>query len=55
VPISWDELSAATTPDRYTVETLPRRVAELSRDPWEGFERARATLTPEMFAVARSR
>lgn len=55
VPISWDELSAATTPDRYTVETLPRRVAELSRDPWEGFERARATLTPEMCAVARSR
>jgi bifunctional non-homologous end joining protein LigD len=34
VPIAWEELAAQTSGNRYTVETLPQRLARLRRDPW---------------------
>jgi bifunctional non-homologous end joining protein LigD len=38
-PISWDELSKGVQPSTFTVETVPRRVALLTEDPWpEYFE-----------------
>jgi bifunctional non-homologous end joining protein LigD len=33
-PIAWDELRSA--PDRYTLETVPRRLARRRADPWAG-------------------
>lgn len=39
VPLRWNELSPALRSDHYTVETLPRRLAALRADPWEGFLR----------------
>jgi bifunctional non-homologous end joining protein LigD len=33
-PLAWDELDARTRPERYTVRSVPRRLARLSRDPW---------------------
>jgi bifunctional non-homologous end joining protein LigD len=43
-PLAWDELGPRTTPDRFTVATLPRRLASLRADPWEGLGSVRQTL-----------
>ena len=45
VPLRWDELSAATTSDRFHVGNLRRRLAALRGNPWEGFDEARRPLT----------
>jgi bifunctional non-homologous end joining protein LigD len=39
VPIAWREVTAKLRPDAWTVATLPRRLARLARDPWEGYAR----------------
>ncbi|WP_277811780.1 DNA ligase D [Chromohalobacter canadensis] len=44
-PVRWEELGPALKADHYTLENLSRRLASLKRDPWEGFEKARQTLT----------
>jgi bifunctional non-homologous end joining protein LigD len=36
-PLHWDELERGLRSDRYTVTTLPRRLARLRADPWAGF------------------
>ncbi|HET8578397.1 MAG TPA: hypothetical protein VFO18_14985 [Methylomirabilota bacterium] len=43
-PITWDELGPDLRPDHYTVENLPRRLASLKKDPWEGYLTSRQTL-----------
>lgn len=43
-PIAWDELGADLRSDHYTVENLPRRLASLKKDPWEGFLKSRQTI-----------
>ncbi len=54
-PVRWDELSRLKGADAYTIKTLPRRLSQLKADPWEGFEAARATLSPDLAdAVARA-
>jgi bifunctional non-homologous end joining protein LigD len=45
VPLSWEELDSKLRPGDFTVKTVPRRLAELSTDPWEGFARTRQGLT----------
>ena len=40
-PIGWDELTPARTPDRFTMETIPRRLARRRTDPWAGYWRAK--------------
>lgn len=34
VPLDWDELEGRARPERFTVKTVPRRLARLRRDPW---------------------
>jgi bifunctional non-homologous end joining protein LigD len=36
-PLAWSELSAKTRPEAFTVETVPKRLATLRRDPWAEF------------------
>jgi len=43
-PIDWDELGADLRSDHYTVENLPRRLASLKTDPWEGFLKSRQSI-----------
>jgi bifunctional non-homologous end joining protein LigD len=33
-PITWEELEKGVDPARFTVATIPRRLATLKRDPW---------------------
>jgi bifunctional non-homologous end joining protein LigD len=43
-PLHWDELDESARPERFTVETLRRRLAALREDPWQGYERLRQRL-----------
>ncbi len=36
VPLAWDELTTRFRPERWTIETLPRRL-KTTRDPWAGY------------------
>jgi bifunctional non-homologous end joining protein LigD len=51
VPLAWDELTARTRPDMYTIENLPKRLAKLNTDPWEGFFSPRQSITRKMLAA----
>lgn len=37
VPLAWSELTASRTPDRFSVRTVPRRLASLRVDPWKDY------------------
>ena len=36
-PLGWSELAGKTRPGDFTVETVPKRLASLRRDPWADF------------------
>jgi bifunctional non-homologous end joining protein LigD len=38
-PITWDELNHVPSGSHFTLATIERRLAKLSRDPWAGYER----------------
>jgi bifunctional non-homologous end joining protein LigD len=38
VPVDWDELSSDVRENHFTIHNVPRRLARLRRDPWEGYE-----------------
>jgi bifunctional non-homologous end joining protein LigD len=46
VPVSWDELTPELRSDQFKLRDVPRRLARLRHDPWEGFARARKPLSP---------
>jgi bifunctional non-homologous end joining protein LigD len=52
VPVGWEELDPASRSDRYSIDTVRRRLAALRKEPWAGFEKARAPITDEMLAAA---
>lgn len=39
-PMTWDELSEDIGPAHFKLDTLPKRLAALASDPWEGFWKA---------------
>lgn len=50
-PLGWAELSAQTTNDRYTVISMPHRLASLKRDPWHAYATCRQRLTRTILNV----
>lgn len=46
-PLTWEELGPGIGPAHFTVENMPKRLASLRRDPWQGFRKAAAPLEPE--------
>ena len=44
VPLAWDELTAARRPDRFTIRTVPTRLARLGADPWRAYWTTRQTI-----------
>ncbi len=55
VPVRWDELGPRMTSDRYTIDSVRRRLAALRADPWEDFESARRPLTKALLRRAGAR
>lgn len=51
VPVSWDELTGGLDPATFTTSTVPERLGTLERDPWEGYDGARAVLEDAMIAA----
>jgi bifunctional non-homologous end joining protein LigD len=51
VPITWEELREIDDPGQFDVNSVPRRVARLSSDPWESYDEARARVTAAHFAA----
>lgn len=48
-PLHWDELDGEDVRPRFTVLTVPKRLAQLGRDPWAGYDAAaRQSLTAAM-------
>jgi len=43
-PLSWPEVEAALPSDRFTVKTVPDRLARLARDPWRDMATLRQSL-----------
>jgi bifunctional non-homologous end joining protein LigD len=51
VPIHRDELAELKGANRWTITSLPKRLAEIDEDPWKDYAKTRQTIT----ATARSR
>jgi bifunctional non-homologous end joining protein LigD len=47
VPLDWEELSEDVR-TKFTIRNVPQRLGRHHKDPWEGYEAARATITAAM-------
>ncbi|HEX9307027.1 MAG TPA: DNA ligase, partial [Anaeromyxobacter sp.] len=52
VPVAWDELSPRLRPERFTMASVPRRLASLRADPWAGYDAARRPLEAGRLATS---
>jgi bifunctional non-homologous end joining protein LigD len=53
-PLAWTELSPARTPERFTMDTVRRRLAARRTDPWRGYWRTRQQISRDAVgALAR--
>lgn len=47
-PLRWNELSKIAGGDAFTLRTLPKRLARLRKDPWEGIDTVKQSLDSAM-------
>ena len=47
-PLEWDELGGADVRGKFTVQTVPKRLAKLALDPWAEYGSARQSITAAM-------
>jgi bifunctional non-homologous end joining protein LigD len=45
VPITWEELAHGVDPAAFDTSTVPRRLAQLKRDPWRGINSLKQSIT----------
>jgi bifunctional non-homologous end joining protein LigD len=50
-PLRWNELRDGLDPQAFTIRTVPRRLARLRHDPWEGFFTLRQSLSTSLVRV----
>jgi bifunctional non-homologous end joining protein LigD len=50
-PLAWSELSASRTPERFTIATMPDRLARLRADPWKGYWGAKQRIGEKAIAA----
>jgi bifunctional non-homologous end joining protein LigD len=49
-PLAWDELSVKDDiRGRYTVQSVPQRLATLKQDPWADYESTRQSISAPMW------
>ena len=53
-PLEWDELGRADLRDRFTVLTVPKRLAKLALDPWAEYDSTRQQITDAMWKALGS-
>ena len=49
VPITWEELAKGVDPASFTTLTVPKRLAQLTADPWEGINQTKQPITQAMW------
>jgi len=54
VPLAWSELSPTRPPVRFTIRTVPGRLAKLRSDPWRDYWKTRQTLPRQAVAALES-
>ena len=50
LPVFWEELEDLE-PGQFTVKNVPKRLAKLKKDPWDGFFEIRQSLTPAIISA----
>jgi bifunctional non-homologous end joining protein LigD len=45
IPVSWEEIEQGVRPDRFTVQTVPDRLAKLKSDPWAEIGKSRQSIS----------
>ncbi len=54
VPITWEELAKGVDPSAWTIFTVPKRLAQLTTDPWKDLATTKQAITSAMWkAVGR--
>jgi bifunctional non-homologous end joining protein LigD len=48
VPLTWSELPRVKAANQFTLSDVPKRLKSLKKDPWEGIERVRQSITAKM-------
>ena len=54
-PLEWDELGRADIRDRFTVLTVPKRLAKLTLDPWVEYASSAQSITDAMWKALGSK
>lgn len=54
-PLEWDELGRADIRDRFTVLSVPKRLAKLTLDPWAEYTSTRQSITAAMWKALGSK
>jgi bifunctional non-homologous end joining protein LigD len=44
LPVTWEEIRKGYDPEDFTIQTVPKRLAKLKKDPWDGFFDLKQTL-----------
>ena len=52
-PLEWDELGRTDLRSKFTVLTVPKRLAKLTLDPWAEYSSTRQTITEAMWKALR--
>ena len=52
-PVSWDDVDRKLDPTKFTLRSVPERIARLRADPWEGFATLRQHL-PDLASEQRA-
>ena len=52
-PVAWDEVDRKLDPAKFTLRSVPERLARLRADPWEGFATLRQRL-PDLAGEQRA-
>jgi bifunctional non-homologous end joining protein LigD len=49
VPLRWEELGKIKSGAQFTIHSLPKRLARLRKEPWDGFDKLRQDLSKLSF------
>jgi len=53
-PLDWSELGRADIRERFTVKTVPKRLAKLTLDPWAEYGSTRQSITEAMWRALKT-
>lgn len=52
-PLAWEELKSTLKPSSFTIDTIPKRLSKLKKDPWADFGKTHQKIPREIFKVLK--